>query len=293
MAFGLFKGGDVNISLQLDRPAGPYYPGDVVHTDIMLEVEKGMKVQEVRAGLVFWERYQWIDRDTEGKTSRRWSTDEAWVSREILVPKGSIPDDFRQTYSLDWRIPPEAQPPYAGTISQTRWLVKVTVARRLKKDINEEIELPLIVPPPGHRAQPDEYGESSHPDAVHMRLRLPGLEFVEGETINGQLLIEPRQDFGVSEVRLELVRGEYVPRDEGNRHTAIEQKLQLARKAKFQAGTPVVYDFTLDIPDQGCPTSWTNNSRVNWAIRATLNRRLRKDFKIEQAIFVYNGPAPN
>jgi len=66
------------------------------------------------------------------------------------------------------------------------------------------------------------------------------------------------------------------------RHTAIEQKLQLARKSKFQTGVPAVYDFTLHIPDQGY-----------WSIRAALSRRLRKDFTVEQEIFVYNGPAPN
>jgi len=123
-------------------------------------------------------------------------------------------------------------------------------------------------------------------------LRLPGLEFVEGETINGRLLIEPRKDLSVSEVRLELVREEHVPRDEGNRHTAIEQKLQLARKTEFQAGIPAVYDFTMHIPDQGCPTRQTRNSRATWMVRATLNRRLRKDFTVGQEIFVYNGPTP-
>jgi len=293
MSLGLFKGSSVNISLQVDRPADSYYPGDVVHAGITLEVEKSMKVREVRAGLVFCERYQWADSDAEEGTTYHWSTDEVWASKEILVPEGTIPGNFRQTYSFDWTIPPDAPPPYDGKISQTRWLAKVTVDRKLKKDINEEVEFPVIVPPPGQATQPGEYGQVSHPDAVHMQMRLPGLEFVEGEAINGRLLIEPRKGFSVSEVRLELVREEYVPRDDGNRHTAIEQKLQLARKSKFQTGVPAVYDFTLHIPDQGRPSRQTRHSRADWSIRAALSRRLRKDFTVEQEIFVYNGPAPN
>jgi hypothetical protein len=289
MAFGLFKGSSVNISLQVDRPAGPYYPGDIVHADITLEAEKDMRVREVRAGLVFWERYQWADSSAKGGTSHHWSTDEMWVSQEILIPEGSIPGDLWQTYSCDWQIPVDAPPSYGGKISQTRWLAKVTVDRKLKTDINEEVEFPLIVPPSGQMVQPGEYGEVSHPDAAHIHLRLPRLEFVEGETINGQLLVEPWKDFDVSEVRLELIREEYVPRDDGNRHTAIEQKLQLERKTRFQTGTPAVYDFTVHIPDQGCPTRQTRNSRVNWSIKTTLNRRLRKDFTVEQEILVHNG----
>ena len=191
---------------------------------------------------------------------------------------------------FDWTIPPDAPPPYAGKISQTRWLAKVTVDRKLKRDINEEVELPLVVPPPGQMAPPGEYGEVSHPDDVHMQLRLRKLEFVEGETIHGRLLIEPRKDFSAGEARVELVRGEYVPRDQGNQHVAIEQKVELARKPKFQTGIPVGYEFALHTPEQGCPTHQTGHSRVDWRIRAALSRRLRKDFTVEQEIFVYNGP---
>jgi hypothetical protein len=292
MVFGFRKGGKIDISLRVDRPEGPFYPGDVVHADVELEVEKGMPVREVRAGLVFWERYQWVDRDSDGDLDRHWATDEVWVCKEILIPEGAIPDGFRQTYRFDWTIPPDAPPPYAGKISQTRWLAKVTVDRKLKRDVNEEVELGLIVPPPDPTTPPGEFGELSHPDDVHMQLRLPKLAFVEGETIHGRLLlVEPQKDFSAGEARVELVRGETVPREHGNRHVAVEGKVELARKPKFQAGMPVGYDFALPVPEQGCPTYRTDHSRVDWSIRAALSRRLRKDFTVEQEIAVYNGPA--
>ena len=148
MVFGFRKGskGKIDISLQVDRPEGPFYRGDVVHADVVLEVEKGMPVREVRAGLVFWERYQWVDEDSDGGLDSHWATAEVWVCKEVLVPEGVIPDGFRRTYGFDWAIPPDARPPYAGRISQTRWLAKVTVDRKLKRDVNEEVELGLIVP---------------------------------------------------------------------------------------------------------------------------------------------------
>jgi hypothetical protein len=54
---------------------------------------------------------------------------------------------------------------------------------------------------------------------------------------------------------------------------------------------PVGYDFALPVPEQGCPTTRTGHSRVDWSIRAMLSRRLRKDFAVEQEVSVYNGPA--
>jgi hypothetical protein len=291
MVFGFRKGGRIDISLQVDRPEGPFYPGDVVHVDVVLAVERGMPVREVRAGLVFWERYQWVDEDSDGDLDSHWATDEAWVCKDILIPEGAIPDGFRRAYHFDWAIPPDAPPPYSGKISQARWLAKVTVDRKLKRDANEEVELGLIVPSPDATTPPGEYGDVSHPDDVHMQLQLPKLEFVEGETIHGRLLVEPRKDFGAGEARVELVRVETVPREHGNRAVIIEQKVELARKPKFQAGMPVGYEFALPVPEQGCPTYRTGHSRVDWAVRAALSRRLRKDFTVEQEVSVYNGPA--
>jgi hypothetical protein len=278
----------------VDRPTGPYYPGDVVHATITVAGEKDMKVREVRAGLVLCERYEYRERerDADGdyETNSHWATDEVWVAKEVLVTEGTIPSTFRKTYDFDWPIAADAIPPYSGKISQIRWLAKITVDRKLRGDINQEVELPVIVPPPGLRAQPGEYGEASDPGVAHMRFWLPRLEFVEGDTIEGRLLIEPRQNFGVSGVRLELLREEYVPRDEGNRHTEIEQKLQLAPATDFRAGLPTEYNFALRIPARGCPTYQTLHSRVNWALKTSLDRRLQKDFTVQQEISIHNGP---
>jgi hypothetical protein len=104
MVFGFRKGGKIDISLQVDRPEGPFYPGDAVRADVALEVEGGTPVREVRAGLVLWERYQWVDRDSDGDLDRHWAIGEAWVCKEVLVPEGAIPDGFGQTYGFDWSI---------------------------------------------------------------------------------------------------------------------------------------------------------------------------------------------
>ncbi|HEY76979.1 MAG TPA: hypothetical protein G4O00_12555 [Thermoflexia bacterium] len=289
---GLFGGAPVEVSIALDRPEGPYYPGDAVQATITIRARKKVKVSEVRAGLILWEKYIYYDTDAEGDSSKITTTAQIPAVVESLLDKGAIPAGFERTWTFQWQIPPDAPPPYVGVITKNRWIVKVTLDRRLRKDINAEVEVPLIVPPPGEDAEPGEYGDSSHPDTVDLSIWLPRLEWVEGETVEGKLLVRPEKDFTASEVRVELVREEYVPRGEGNRHRVVEGKAQLAGRTSFRALESYEYPFAFPIPVQSHPTRETPNSVVTWTLKGVLSRRLRKDFRVDVEIFVYNGRAP-
>ena len=292
MAAALFGGDKVQVHIELDRPQGPYYPGDVLHAVVTIQSRKQVKVREVRAGLVFWERYAYETRDLDGDRSTSWATGELVVAKEVLVGEGTVPAGFNQSFRLTWQLPPDAVPPYTGKITRNRWLVKVTFDRKLKKDINEEVEIPLIVPPPGQWAEPGEYGEASHPDEADMALWLPRLEWVEGETVEGRLLVRPQKDFTVSEVRVELVRREHVPRDEGKTERIVEGKARLAGKTAFRANQSYEFPFAFPLPTQGCPSRETPFSTAAWILKGILNRRLRKDFTVQAELLVCNGPGP-
>ena len=152
MVLGFLKGEKVDIGIQIDRPGKPYYPGDVIHATISLRSTSKVKVREVFAGLVLWERYQYGTTDSEGDRTTSWATSEDFVIRETLAGEGEIPAGFSETYHLDLLVPMNAAPPFSGKIVQSRWLVKVVADRRLKKDVREEVEIPIIVPPPPNDA---------------------------------------------------------------------------------------------------------------------------------------------
>jgi hypothetical protein len=283
-------GGGAEIAIALDRPGGPYYPGDVIHAAITLESEKETKISGFRIGLLAWELS--ISEDSDGQTSRRETVDEM-VAGETLIDDMALAAGFRGAYQVDLPIPRDAFPPYASSSLRSGWLVKATVDRGLKKDVTAEVELSLVVPPPGEHAQPGEVGESSDPDTVELRLWLPSLEWVEGETIEGRLLIQPRKSFDVGEVRLNLKREEkvHVPRYKSSSTDWID-RVVLAGKTRFQPGQEADLPFSFPIPVMGCPTRRTESTTVIYTLQAALSRRLRKDYTVSTEIWLYNGQGP-
>lgn len=294
MVFGLFGGKGVEITIDLDRPDGRYAPGDVVGANITLAAEKGGKVREVRAGLVLQHRYQVIDqrRDSDGdwRDSYEWRTNENWIGREALAPEGSLPSGYKETRRFDWQIPADAPATSAGDIIQVTWAVKVTVDRAMAKDQNEEVELRVVVPPTGEHIQPGLYGEMNTNSGVVMQLDLPTLELVEGDTLQGRLLVDPSQSFDAREVRVELIRDERVSAgDKVHQKQKSVEKVQLAQSPKLVPGTPVSYDFALPVPTAGAPSHDTGATTVTWLVVGTIDRPMRGDYTVTQWVGVYNG----
>jgi hypothetical protein len=256
-----------------------------------------MKAREVRAGLVLWERYQKIDvrTDNDGRDDQRyvWQTDEEWLHREALLEDEGVPSGFNQTYSFSWPLPTDAPPPCEGRIVQIRYLVKVTVDRAMARDLNEELVLPIAVSPPGRNVEGGEFGRSKDSEA-RMRLTLPRLEFVEGETISGKLSIDPRQAYDTKEIRLELTRREVViPGDRTHRTATTEQKLQLSPAQKLLPGVIQEYDFSLPLPAKACPSHDTSKTKCTWELEGIISRSMRDDTNVAQEIYVYTAPPPD
>ncbi len=289
----MFFGGGDKVSIEIDPGQGPFYPGSPLNVSITLRSKKKVKVSEVRAVLLFHEQYRYkaVEEDDDGdRQTRVYTAHKDWeVHKDLLMGGETIPGGFEQTYQLDWKIPEDAQPPYSGKVIQAKWLIKVTLDRKLRKDINKEIELPIIVPPPGTHGGAGEYGHASHSDKADMQLWLPRVEWVEGETIEGKLKIYAHDNISCNHVRIELTRKEEVFRENGNVFTVTEFKERISGGVKLRSGETSEIPFSVAIPKKGCPTLDTPVGRVTWTLKGILSRRLRKDFTVTQEIFVYNG----
>jgi len=287
MPIGILGGG-AKIAVELDRRAGPYYPGDVIHAAITLDSEKEVKISGLRVGLLAWEVS--LIEEEEGPPSRRNTMDEM-VAAVTLIDETTLAAGFHGNYQVDLPIPGDAFPPYASSSLRSGWLVKATVDRGFRKDATYQVDLPLLVPPPGEHAQAGEVGEASEPETVDMRLWLPSLEWVEGETIEGRLLIRPRKGFDAGEVRVDLKRQEkvHVPGyKHGSTYPSID-RVVLAGKTRFQPGQEADLPFRFPIRAMGCPTRRTASSTVVYTLQAVLSRRLRKDCTVHTEIWLYNG----
>jgi hypothetical protein len=289
---GLFGGKLPELSIQLERPDGVYYAGETVRASITVTAESGAKFKEIRAGLLLEEKYQSIERtrDSDGDVSYSsvWRTNEQWVRREVLATS-NVPKGFRQTFDYEWQLPDNLQPYCQGKIVVARWLVKATVDRTLARDVNAETPVYVVVPAPAQASQGGEMvEENSAPDAALMRFQLARVEYVQGETVSGRLLIEPRQDLSPRSVNVSLVRHEVVPvGDRTNVENVAEAQQQF--NVQLRAGQPAALDFSFQLPAKWCPTYASAKGSVTWRVGATLDLAWKRDVHAWQSVRVFNG----
>ena len=296
MPFGLFEKG-AEITLTIDRPQGPYYPGEVIHATLGLQVDKAVKVREVRVVLLLQSKYKTLvqqeeeDPTTHAKTTKtveQQNSDEKEIDKQTPLHEGTI--NAGQTLTIDLHIPPDAVPVYLSPNIETHWVVKATVDRSMASDSNAEIQLPLIVPPPGTYNNQGEFGTSTNLDVAAMRISLPRLEYAAGETLNGELILEPAQDFEGREVRIELLQRERVTGgSQPNEAETSDQKMQLAGTTKYQRGNAVRYNFSLAVAPKGRPTFSSPTATAQWILKATVDRPWASDAESTQEIYVYSA----
>lgn len=289
---GLFGGKLPELAIQLERPDGVYYPGETVRAAVTVTAESGAKFKEIRAGLLLEEKYQTIERtrDSDGDVSYShvWRTDEQWVRREVLATS-NLPKGFRQTFNYEWRLPDSPQPYCQGKIVVARWLVKATIDRTLARDVNAEAPVYLVLAAPSQPSQGGELAEeNTAPDAAVMRFQLARVEYVQGETISGRLIVEPRQDLNPRSVNVTLARNEVVAvGDRRNVENVVEGQHQF--NVQLRAGQPVALDFSFPVPAKWCPTYASAKGSVAWRVGATLDLAWKRDIHAWQSVRVFNG----
>ena len=301
--FDFLKGGKTSVKLTLDRPiskdatpAYPYYLGETVHACVTLVSEKEVKIQEGRIALVYQEEYQYQHRTRSGtghghsttSVAYAWATDEREANRQVFLGETSLPAGTQKTYEFDLPIPTNAAPSARAEIVHIKWVVKATLDRKMAGDIEERIEVPVFSGAPGTTVQPVETGISNEPDEADLIFSLPGKEWVMGETIAGRLRVNPKKEFDVTEIRVELVRRERVPRDLGNERETL-LPVNLSDGTRLKPGQNLTLPFNIAIPSPVPATFSTSNSTLDWMLKGILARRLRKDTVVEEGIIIYNG----
>jgi len=294
--FDFLKGGKATVAVTVDRPAQPYFAGETVQAKIEVQVQKELKITEARAQLVCQEKYQYRDEsrdmDDDGGVSssieKKWATVGQVVQQQQLLPEGSLPTGFSRSFEFVAPIPADAPPTCQnGKIVNVEWFVKATLARHLARDIEALVPIRLLSAPTGEAAREGVYGFSNGPEETTLHFALSSLEWCLGDTVQGTFVVQPQKGFDVSEVRLELVRQEYVPEGKGN--TFREAKpVKLAGRTRLQPGQELAIPFSIVILEAAPATMRTHHSSVTWSLVGVLARSLRRDTYAEQEIFVFS-----
>jgi hypothetical protein len=64
---------------------------------------------------------------------------------------------------------------------------------------------------------------------------------------------------------------------------------EAAGRTRIDSQQQIEIPFMLDIPARGCPSRETELTTVSYTLEAALTRRLRKNYKVEAEVFLYNG----
>ncbi len=293
--FDFLKGGKVTLEVAVERPSGPYYPGETVNVTATLDTSRELKVRSGRAALIRQEDYEYgyESTDSDGDTSygTTWGQSRTPVDQQEFLGETVFPNDTHQTYDFTFSLPPTAAPTGSGSIFRLKWLVEIALDRKLAGDVNGEAEVVVASTPPGQAITPGEYGQgqSNEPDQADVTFYLPGQEWLPGQTIAGELRIYPHKAFTASELRLELIRHESVPYDEGNTDDTVAVKVKLADKVQFNAEEPLGCPFQITLPADAVPSTEGDWGAITWYLKGILARTLRSDTYGETEIKVYSG----
>lgn len=293
--FDFLKGGKVTLNVEIDRPSGPYHPGETVKATATLDTSRELKVRSGRAALIRQEEYEYSyeSTDSDGDTSydTMWSQDRTVMDQQEFLGETVFPAGTQEIYHFTFTLPLTAQPTGSGSIFRLNWLVEITLDRKMAGDVNGEAEVVVVSTPPGQAIAQGEYGQgqSDEPDQAELTFLLPGQEWLPGQTLTGELRIYPHKSFTANEIRLELVQYENVPYDQGNTDETTIVEVKLADKTQFNPDEPLSCPFQLALPADMVPSTAGDWGAITWYLRGILARTLRSDTHGETEIMVYSG----
>ncbi|MCX6033131.1 MAG: sporulation protein [Chloroflexi bacterium] len=287
------KGGKVTLTVTVDRGLRVYNPGETVKATVTLESARELKIRAGHVAFVCQEDYKYgyetTDSDGNRSTSAIWGQTKHPVDQRDFLGETVFPANTHQTYDFTFLIPAAAPPTGSGSIYRLKWIVEVKLDRKLAGDMRGEAEVAVVSTPPGQLVTPGEYGQSSEPGEAELAFFLPSKEWVLGQTITGELRIHPHKEFTANEIRVELVRHEYVSVEDGNSADTVAVKAKLAGKTQLRAGQPQIFPIQVPIPADAVPSMEGEEGVIMWHLKGILSRTLRSDTCIEGEVMVYTG----
>lgn len=303
----------VQIGIDVEGGSEVFYPGDALSGIIRLEAKKKVKFEEIRLELnsieKFKVRVEQVDIDDEGfemtSTHSKTETSKVNWAKVALLPGGELAKGFKQEFPIEIAIPDGVYSTHkGGSLASFDWELRVVVDRKMAVDVNEEVEIIIGALVSEEWFEPAEVGESNEPDEADMCFVLPKQAWLLGETVSGELRVNPKNDFKVSEVRVELERYEYSPLDPNDvmgtfsytydetalseEYTKTVVKESLSGKIKYATDEEHKYSFEFAMPTEAPLSGGTPNSACNWSLKGVLNRTMRKDTVVTVVVQVVN-----
>jgi SpoOM protein len=277
---------DVQVSLDRDSAL----PGDTVEAAIrIVGGRRDLAIQEGRLELLYENEYTYrheVGTATTRRTKASNAADRAVLDSVRFLEAGHVAADTPYEATASVTVPADAQPTAEGEITKVRWRVVATLARPHAMDVHRRAPLTVLSQAGVTLGDP----EVETRDDVELSLRLDRERFGPGDSVQGTLVATPLQACRMNELRVELVRRENVPRNEGNTKEVEEGVAILQSEVGLSLGAPHEWPFQLQLPAVVVPCLKTKHSSVTWLLKGIGSRRMRRDYLVAQPIDVHSAP---
>ena len=281
-SFGVPK---ADLNIQID--SGTIHPGDAFEARVELVPREDFHVRLGRVELVCVETCVQITRSQYGthysKRTHNWSLAEETIMEDRIVRRwGSISTDVK------FALPPDALPTLSGTTVQKiepgiAWAVTAFLDVTKARDMRQRQEFTVVRPSPQQDLPLHPTESVSKHSQCDLALSLSRSHARSGDRIEGSFRAEMLDDVTVSEVRVELVRVEKFGNESQDHSVDV---VTLERDPTLQSGQTREWPFQLDIGHVDVPSLKTEKSSVRWLVKGILDRRMRRDLRVEQEINV-------
>ena len=262
-------------------------PGDEVEARVELLPREDFHVRIGKVELVQLEDYVQTVRHQYGVSYHK-RTHAGVIASETFMENQIVRRLGGSSSYAKFALPQDAIPTLRGSVFQKiepgisweiRALLDVTRARDIRRVETFEVARPLADEDAPHRpvAAAAERGQRT------LTLDVSQGEARSGDTLSGALGAEIRRDVDTAEVRVELVRVEKFG-NEGQDH--VVGRAVLDRDVTLRSGEAREWNFDLDVGQVNVPSLKAEKSSVTWLLRGTLDRRMRRDLRVEQEISV-------
>ena len=285
MPFSEFGRPKADLNIRVSR--GTLEPGDELDARVELLPREDFHVRLGKVELVRLETYIQTVRHQYGvsyhkRTHAGVVASETFMENQIVRRLGGSSD--RASFVL----PQDAIPTLSGSIFQKiqpgiTWEIRALLDVTRARDMRYSQELTVVGPPVSDDRSPLQVATENRHRQCNLTLDLSRSEARSGDRIDGVLRVEMLDDVEVTEVRVELVRVEKFG-NEGQDH--VVDKAVFERDATLRSGDGHEWRFDLDVGSVKVPSLEAEKSSVTWLVKGILDRRMRRDLRVEREISV-------
>lgn len=274
-----------NASIEIETDKTTYLAGETVSAKVKIKFLKACSVEEGSIALNWCWGYEF----TMNQQTHYSESAEALVESRILTDRNfQAGESVLEQFSAE--IPVNSQPTGQGSSVQVRWEVYVRLkVRGIDGRQAREIQvLSSTIDCSGPHPQSNKLPGEDY--SLQIDIDQPWVR--PGDWVTGVVTVLPHSDLKARKVTARLEYREKISTG-GSwswRYPDVIEVVLDDSPGTLPAGNPRSYPFRLQVPGDGCPSLETMHFYCRWVLEAKLDRRLKRDPKVELPVQVRTTP---